>query len=154
MSLEFYHIFFCIYWDEHMAFSYNLLMQWITRIQFLILKYCCIPELHLTCLWYSFWENWVSFANTGITWQHCRCGSRPLQWSEYHNEGRQMNFLVSQAYKSYIYSISHNTVRSADIIHYSIRSKKSVRTLIKKTLLLKKHLSSSKLSVITDHRSP
>ena len=49
--LNFVKGFFCIYWDYHMAFSFNLLIWCITLIDLSILKNPCIPGINPAWLW-------------------------------------------------------------------------------------------------------
>ena len=43
--------FFCIYWDDHMVLSFNLLIWCIALINLHILKNVCIPRVNATWLW-------------------------------------------------------------------------------------------------------
>ena len=49
--LDFVKGFFCIYWDYHIAFSFNLLTWCITLIDLSILKNSCIPGINSAWSW-------------------------------------------------------------------------------------------------------
>lgn len=65
MSFGFYQMLFCIY-DKIMWFFYfNLILWWITLIDFKILSQPCTPRISCTWLWFInlFIYYWIWFAN-------------------------------------------------------------------------------------------
>ena len=51
LMLNFVKGFLCIYWDNHMAFFFNLLMWCITLIDLWIFNNPCLPGIKPTCSW-------------------------------------------------------------------------------------------------------
>ena len=79
MSFGFYQMLFCIY-DKIMWFLYfNLILWWITLIDFNILSQPCTPRISCTWLWFInlFIYCWIWFANilfmifTSFSWEIC-----------------------------------------------------------------------------------
>lgn len=70
----------------------------------------------------------------------------PPQYSKYHNKVRQMHFLVSRAYKSYVYTMLQSIQCTI-----ALYIKKQCTHLIFKMLLKKNHQLSSELSLSHNH---
>ena len=49
--LNFAKCFSCIYWCDHVIFSFSLLTWWIIWIDFQMLNQLCLPGINLTLLW-------------------------------------------------------------------------------------------------------
>lgn len=57
-------VLFCIYWNDHMAFIFDMLMWWITSINFQMWNQLCILEISPTWSWcvILFIWCWIQFA--------------------------------------------------------------------------------------------